>query len=176
MRTGTKLGAFALGVAAIFVAALFVGRAAGPIDVGSADGAEHAAMDSASDDVRGLAIAEGGFRLELADDAVPADESSPFEFRIVDGSGAPFSDFEELHERELHLIVLSRNLVDYWHLHPTMDSGGSWTTELPAMAPGSYRVFADFQPVGGEPLTLGVGHRRAGLGRTAGRTAAWSHR
>ncbi len=156
MRTGTKLGAFALGVAAIFVAALFVGRAAGPIDVGSANGGEHAAMGTESDDVRGLAIAEGGFRLELADDAVPADESSPFEFRIVDGTGAPFVDFEELHERKLHLIVLSRNLVDYWHLHPTMGSDGNWTIELLAMAAGSYRVFADFQPAGGEALTLGA--------------------
>jgi hypothetical protein len=36
-----------------------------------------------------------------------------------------------------------------------MDRRGSWTIELPAMAPGSYRVFADFQPAGGEPLTLG---------------------
>ena len=155
MRTGTKLGAFALGVAAIFGAALFVGSAAGPIDVGSGDGGEHASMGTVSDHVRGLAIADGGLRLELDHDVVPADESSPFGFRIVDGAGAAFTDFEELHERKLHLIVLSRNLVDYWHLHPTMDSRGSWTIELPAMAPGSYRVFADFQPVGGEPLTLG---------------------
>jgi hypothetical protein len=154
LRTGTKLGAFALGVAAIFVAALFMGRAAGPIDVGSAAGGEHAAMGTASDDVRGLAVADGGLRLELDNDVVPANVPSPFEFRVVDGSGAPVIDFEELHERKLHLIVLSRNLVDYWHLHPTMDSHGSWTAELPAMAPGSYRVFADFQPADGEPLTL----------------------
>lgn len=156
MNTGTKLGAFALGVAAIFVAALFVGRAAGPIDVGSADGGQHEAMVTESADVRGLAIADGGLRLELDNEAIRADEAVPFEFRIVDGSGAPFKDFEELHERRLHLIVLSRNLVDYMHLHPTMDSDGSWTIELPAMAPGSYRVFADFQPAGGEPLTLGA--------------------
>ena len=155
MRTGTKLGAFALGVAAIFVAALFVGRAAGPIDVGGASGEEHAAMGTEAADVRGLAVADDGLQLELDNEVVPADEASPFEFRIVDGSGALFNDFEELHERKLHLIVVSRNLIDYWHLHPTMDSDGRWSIELPAMAPGSYRVFADFQPAGGEPLTLG---------------------
>lgn len=155
MRTGTKLGAFALAVVAIFVVALIAGRAAGPIDVGSADGAEHAAMGVASDDVRGLAVADRGFRLVLAGDVLSADESSPFEFRIVDGTGTPITAFEELHERKLHLIVLSRNLVDYLHLHPTMDAIGRWTIELPPLAPGSYRVFADFQPSGDEPLTLG---------------------
>ena len=113
-------------------------------------------MGAVSADVRGLAVADGGFRLELANDVLPADEPSSFEFRIVDGAGTPFTTFEELHERMLHLIVLSRNLVDYWHLHPTMDSGGTWTVELPPLAPGSYRVFADFQASGHEPLTLGA--------------------
>jgi hypothetical protein len=155
LRTGTKLGAFALGVAAIFVAALFVGRAAGPIDVGSANGGEHAAMGAESADGRGLAVPEAGWRLELANEVIPAHEASSFEIQIVDGSGTPFDDFEELDEGKLHLIVLSRSLVDYWHLHPTMDSDGSWSVELPAMAPGSYRVFADFEPADGEPLTLG---------------------
>jgi hypothetical protein len=112
-------------------------------------------MGTESADVRGLAVADGGLRLELDNEVLPADEASPFVFRIVNGSGAPFYDFEEFHERKLHLIVLSRNLVDYWHLHPTMGRDGSWSIELPAMAPGSYRVFADFQPAGGEPLTLG---------------------
>ncbi|HEY5874465.1 MAG TPA: hypothetical protein VIT64_04155 [Ilumatobacteraceae bacterium] len=154
MRIGTKLGAFALGVAAIFVAALVVGRAAGPIDVGSANGGEHAAMGTESTDGRGHAVAETGWRLELANEVIPADEATPFEFRIVDGAGVPFNDFEELHERELHLIVVSQNLVDYWHLHPTMDSDGSWSADLPAMAPGSYRLFADLESADGEPLTL----------------------
>jgi hypothetical protein len=52
--------------------------------------------------------------------------------------------------------VLSRNLVDYLHLHPTMDTDGRWSVDLPALAPGSYRVFADFQPVGAANITLGT--------------------
>ncbi|MGD9704091.1 MAG: hypothetical protein AB7Q42_07970 [Acidimicrobiia bacterium] len=156
MRTGSKLGAFGFALAAIFVAALFVGRSAGPIDVGSASGGEHSSMPVASDDVRGLAVADGGLRLELADDVLPADEPAQFEFRILDEVGDPVTAFDELHERNLHLVVLSRNLVDYRHLHPTMDGSGSWTIQLPALAPGSYRVFADFQAAGHEPLTLGA--------------------
>jgi hypothetical protein len=37
-----------------------------------------------------------------------------------------------------------------------MDTRGRWTVALPALAPGSYRVFADFQPDGAANITLGA--------------------
>ncbi len=59
-----------------------------------------------------------------------------------------------MHERQLHLIVLSRNLVEYLHLHPLMDADGTWRVDLPALRPGSYRVYADFKPRGADRITL----------------------
>lgn len=37
-----------------------------------------------------------------------------------------------------------------------MDASGRWTVDLPTLTPGSYRVFADFQPDGADNLTLGT--------------------
>jgi len=160
MKTAAKLGAFAAVVAVAFGAAAAVGSAVGPIDVGS-DSATHGAHGGAdpvetADHPRGLAIADGGHRLTLDDTVVPGGEATAFGFAIVDDDGETVTEFDELHERPLHLIVLSRNMVDYLHLHPTIDPNGHWTVEVPALDPGSYRVFADFQPADGANLTLGA--------------------
>jgi hypothetical protein len=154
MNTAGKLTAFVAAVAVAFGGAMAVGGAVGPIDVGSADSDHDTTSPVADAPTRGLAVAQDGYRLIAGTTAVAAATPAPFTFRIVDDAGTSVTAFDELHERRLHLIVLSRNLVDYLHLHPTLDPSGEWTVELPALEPGSYRVFADFQPAGGDNLTL----------------------
>lgn len=160
MNTATRLAAFAAVVASGFGGAAAVGAAIGPIDVGGDNGSHpmqgSESMVPADDDPRGLAVAEAGYRLVVESTNVTASTRSRFGFSIVDDDGVPVTAFDELHERSLHLIVLSRNLVDYLHLHPTMDHTGHWNVDLPALRPGSYRVFADFQPTGAANLTLGT--------------------
>ena len=58
------------------------------------------------------------------------------------------------HEKELHLVVVSRDLGTYAHVHPERDAAGTWTVTAPALPPGSYRVYADFVPTGHDGLTL----------------------
>ena len=159
MSTAGKLAAFAALVAAVFGGAAAVGAAVGPIDVGtstSPHGGHDTGSTSVADPPRGLAIAADGYRLVLDTTTVAKGKPSSFGVEIVDDTGTPVTGFDELHTRPLHLIVLSRNMVDYLHLHPTMDDHGHWIAELPSLAPGSYRVFADFQPTGSANLTLGA--------------------
>jgi hypothetical protein len=165
MNTGSKLAAFALALAATFGGAMAVGAGVGPLDVGGAESG-HAAHQSGhesggADAARGVSMAEAGYRFvpearPFGGGALAAGAPTPFAFRIVDAEGTAVTSFETLHERKLHLVVLSRNLVDYLHVHPTMDPAGRWTVDLPALAPGSYRVFADFQPTGADNLVLGT--------------------
>lgn len=159
MSTAGKLAAFAALVAVVFGGAAAVGAAVGPIDVGtstSPHGGHDTGSVSVADPPRGLAIDADGYRLVLDTTTVANGKPSSFGFEIVDDIGTPVTAFDELHTRPLHLIVLSRNMVDYLHLHPTMDDRGHWTVELPPLSPGSYRVFADFQPTGSANLTLGA--------------------
>lgn len=159
MSTAGKLAAFAALAAVVFGGAAAVGAAVGPIDVGASTTA-HGGPDMGSvsvvDPPRGLAIAADGYRLVLDTTTVANGETTAFGFDIVDDIGTPVTAFDDLHTRPLHLIVLSRNMVDYLHLHPTMDDHGHWTVELPPLSPGSYRVFADFQPTDSVNLTLGA--------------------
>jgi hypothetical protein len=155
VNTGSKLAAFSVGVAAIFGGAMAVGAAVGPIDVGGdAHGVEVTDAEIQTDTPRGPAVSADGLRLVVESDTVPADSSSLFAFRIVDESGSPVTDFDEPQGRRLHLIMVGRNLVDYWHLYPALDDTGMWTADLPALTTGSYRLFVDFQPAGAASITL----------------------
>jgi hypothetical protein len=74
----------------------------------------------------------------------------------VDAHGTTVRDFALEHGKRLHLIAVRRDLTGYQHLHPTQQADGSWTVPLRFAAPGTYRVFADFTPEGGEKTTLGT--------------------
>jgi hypothetical protein len=84
-----------------------------------------------------------------------ADVAAEYRFRILQADGTPVISFVEVHEKQVHLIVVRRDLTRYWHLHPNADRDGVWAVLLPALEPGSYRVFADFSPAEvGESFTI----------------------
>ena len=103
----------------------------------------------------GVVAAEDGYRL-VPTSAELAEDGGPFRFQVQDQAGRPIMQYEELHERPLHLIVVSRDLGEFHHVHPTLDATGTWTVELPALPAGSYRAIADFWVTRGPRLALGV--------------------
>jgi hypothetical protein len=81
----------------------------------------------------------------------------PFAFRITGPDGEAVTAYEEKHEKELHLIVVRRDLAGFQHVHPTLAANGTWTVPLDVPSGGTYRVFADFEPTGlGRGVTLGT--------------------
>jgi hypothetical protein len=172
-----RLAAYGLVLAAVIGGGAAVGAAAGPIGVGSDDpdhGEDHAATTSPSGDgaahgddhtdveggaelpAGGLLVAQDGYRFAPEARTLAPGVEQPFAFRILGPDGAPLEDYEIAHDKQLHLVVVSRDLGRYAHVHPERAPGGTWSVTLPALAPGSYRAFADFAPTGHRPLTLGV--------------------
>jgi hypothetical protein len=81
--------------------------------------------------------------------------ATEYRFRILQPDNKPVISFAEVHDKQVHLIVVRRDLTGYWHLHPTADGDGLWTVLLPVLEPGDYRVFADFSPAEfGESFTV----------------------
>jgi hypothetical protein len=79
---------------------------------------------------------------------------SSFRFKVFGPDGRAVTAYRELHERELHLIVVRQDLATFAHLHPTRQPDGTWSVELTLPLPGPYRAFADVAPKGGPDLTL----------------------
>ena len=156
MTVPARLFGFAAVLVGVFAAASFAGAALDPsieapaedhqqgetgMNAHSTVTAEHGAAK-----VRpaGLAIAEGGYRLEPEQSKLPATATSRYQFRIIDSEGETVHDFDLEHERRMHLIVVRRDFEAFQHLHPEQRPDGSWVASLDTRLPGAYRAFADF--------------------------------
>jgi hypothetical protein len=171
MHAGLKITVFTAALAATFGTAYGVGNGIGPIGEDPAP-ARHERHGEASPQPEGggghggheevpaggLQISEAGYTLDLRTPRVTAGERADLRFTIRDGDGRAVTAYQREHDKELHLIVASRDLVTYRHLHPTRAADGTWSTPVDLPRAGGYRVFADFTPArkGAENLTLGA--------------------
>ena len=161
MRPLYKIGAFGAALAASFAAAYGIGDAVSPLSTdpggGGHESAAHSSPAPADTSPGGLQISERGYALDLKTPRVTADEPATLRFVIRDADGRPVTDYRREHEKDLHLIVASRDLTTYRHLHPARSADGTWTTTTVLPDPGGYRVLADFTPAAErEGLTLGA--------------------
>ncbi|AXK31448.1 hypothetical protein DVA86_01105 [Streptomyces armeniacus] len=175
MNTGLKITVFATALAAVFGGAYGVGTGLDPLaddpepaahsdhrgeESGAPDGRAPAAAD---EPVGGLRVSSGGYSLDLRTPRVEADRAATLRFRVLDRDGRPLTEYRPDHDKELHLIVASRDLGTYRHVHPTRAADGTWSTRLTLPRAGDHRVFADFVPGDGakggeaaEDVTLGA--------------------
>ncbi|MFE9839228.1 hypothetical protein ACFYP4_29440 [Streptomyces sp. NPDC005551] len=176
MNTAAKTGLYGAALAVAFTGAYGMGAAAGPL-TGEAATAPHAAHregDGRNHEGRptgqtpplpgGLQISQDGYTLDLLTPRLTAGRTTVVRFAVKDEAGRAVTGYTTAHDRELHLIVASRDLNTYRHLHPTRAADGTWSTPVDLPAAGDYRVFADFTPAGrgAGPLTLGADLAAAG--------------
>jgi hypothetical protein len=73
--------------------------------------------------------------------------------RVIDPqSGAPVLAFNEVHERLLHLFIISRDLQTFLHEHPRRTATG-FEIDLD-LRPGAYMLIADLLPEAGTPQLI----------------------
>lgn len=168
MNVPVRVAAFTATLLAIGGAAAAVGGSVGPLDTasspghgrhpaqGSAHGAAHGAVASPVGPPAGLQVSERGHTLRLLQDRFRQSAASELRFAVVDEHGEAVTRFETLHGKQMHLIVVRRDLAGFQHVHPRMAPDGTWSAEVDLAEAGTYRAFADFQPSGAESgLTLG---------------------
>lgn len=162
MNTSTKFAGFALGLVALFGVALGAGTL-----VESPD-SEPETHDTAAPDAGtptgpgGLTDTAGGYTLVVADPITESRRDATLRFRIEDSTGRPVQQYTTEHEKDLHLILVRRDMTGYQHLHPTLGADGTWSAPVNLGRAGDYRVFADFVTADGQPFTLGTELRVAG--------------
>jgi hypothetical protein len=89
----------------------------------------------------------------LRSDAAEAYQSntpSSYTFSIVDEQGNTLKDFQTVHTKIMHVIVVRKDLAEFQHVHPDFNKAtGQFTlSNLTFLSDGSYRIFTDFTPVG----------------------------
>ncbi|WP_210503203.1 hypothetical protein [Nocardioides xinjiangensis] len=175
MSTPVRVVAFVTALAAAFAVAWGGGRLVGPLDTEpvaahggmagvsahdeQADAAGRGAADGHGAHAAGVAAASGltaradGLTLALADRTLRPGRQR-LDFRVLTSSGRPLLDYTREHEKDLHLIVVRRDLTGFQHVHPTLDrSTGTWSARV-RLTPGAWRVVADFTPEDRDGTTL----------------------
>lgn len=130
-------------------------------DTGGTDGhtASHDGHDAlgASAAPAGLSATDQGYQLVPATTTVAPSAAARVSFRVLGPDGQAVTGFTTAHEKQLHLIVVRRDLSGFQHVHPTMAADGTWSVAVDLSRPGQWRMFADFDPEGAtEGLVLGT--------------------
>jgi hypothetical protein len=87
--------------------------------------------------------------------AVPVGKPVRLELAVRDGdTNQAVTRFDEMHERLLHLFIVSSDLRFFDHVHPEPRKDGSFEIPITLPRAGAYRLVADVLPTGATPQTL----------------------
>jgi hypothetical protein len=174
-RSDTRLALFAGALILALIAGFSIGRATSTaeqeqtaqpgtgVSVGPPAGDGHAHQQhgaggaGATGEIGGLTVSAGGYRMVPERTVFAAGTPQPFSFQVRGPDLLPVTSYITAHEKELHLIVVRRDLAGYQHLHPTRAGDGTWSVPLTLGAPGWYRAIADFtvaDPASGRQVAL----------------------
>lgn len=164
MTTPFKLALYAVALVAVFAAAFGLGSSIGPTTRTSADDkhlfdAKTAPATQAGEaaSLPGLAVSQAGYTIVPAGTPLFPGADVPFSFTITGPGNRPVTAYTQTHEKDLHLIVVRRDMTGFQHVHPTRRTDGTWEVALNLERAGVYRAFADFQPAAlGQTLVLGT--------------------
>lgn len=84
--------------------------------------------------------------------SVKANEQAEMTFTVKNSAGETIREMEIVHEKLIHLLVVSEDLQEFYHLHPEQQSDGSFKASFSFPNGGYYRIYADLKPKGGEQL------------------------
>lgn len=87
-------------------------------------------------------------------DGLQPDETFSLHFFVVDKNDEVVKEFDTVHEKLIHLLVVRKDLGKFMHLHPQFNkSTGEFTLDMSLPSDGEYRIYADVKPKNGEATT-----------------------
>ena len=88
------------------------------------------------------------FRVEYQSEPgiIEAGKPANLIFTVKDQLGAVVKDFQIVHEKPLHLLMVSKDLAEFYHVHPEQSADGSFRIAHTFPNGGEYKLYADFTP------------------------------
>lgn len=103
------------------------------------------------------------YTLEVQTHPSPPHAGEPTEFTLhilSRDTGQPVTEFDTVHERKIHFVIVTKDLGFFTHEHPDLAPDGAFKLRFTFPAGGDYHVFADVAPHGAgsqilmQPLTV----------------------
>ncbi len=113
-----------------------------------ADMATNTTGNSAANNVSETTNAEAAHRVEFNSEPaqVQANQPATLSFFVKDKQGAIVRDLKIVHEKPMHLLLVSSDLAEFYHIHPEQSADGSYKVTHTFPSGGDYKMYADFTP------------------------------
>lgn len=73
-------------------------------------------------------------------------------FTVKNENGETVKDFQIVHEKPMHLLVVSEDLNEFYHLHPEVQPDGAYKVSFNFPNGGNYRLYTDFTPLANQQI------------------------
>lgn len=81
-----------------------------------------------------------------------AGEKTKLIFAIRNDKDETVRELQIVHEKPMHLLIVSEDLEEFYHEHPEVQADGSFAASFTFPKGGGYRLYADFTPFGAEQV------------------------
>jgi len=110
------------------------------------------------------AVAEDfNLRLDSTPKSPKVNEKVKLRFSIFNPrTGEQVKYFYMQHDKLFHLFIVSQDMNEFQHIHPTLERDGSFTIETVLPMAGNYKIYSDFYPHEGAPQVLQTNLTTAG--------------
>lgn len=90
----------------------------------------------------------GTFTAELKTNPaeVKAGEKFELSFIVKNPKGETVKDLQIVHEKPLHLLIVSEDLAEFYHEHPEPQADGTYKVPFTFPNGGNFKLYADFTP------------------------------
>ncbi len=78
--------------------------------------------------------------------AIQAGMPTMLAFTVKDKQGAIVKDLQVVHEKPMHLLIVSKDLAEFYHVHPEQSADGSYRVQHTFPNGGEYKLYTDFTP------------------------------
>jgi hypothetical protein len=85
---------------------------------------------------------------------INAGQESTLNIKLKGPTGEVIKNLEIVHEKPLHLLIVSKDLSEFYHLHPEPASDGTLQVKQTFPYGGEFRMYLDFKPQGGAQTVL----------------------
>lgn len=110
-----------------------------------------------------IARSPQGFTVDFTTPAdIPPGKPIDLAITLKDSARKPVKDVDTVHEKPLHLLVVSKDLSYFAHEHPTRKPDGGFALSFTFPAPGVYTLYHDFTPKGSPQQVVPVEVRVTG--------------
>ena len=96
------------------------------------------------------------YRLKFESDLNSVEAGKNFNLAFVPisvGINEKTITLETIHERKVHLIIVSEDLEYFYHIHPTKENNGHYSVDFNIPFGGRYKLFAEYKPQGNNKIT-----------------------